>query len=289
MALGRYSDMNFARTATLTGGAWAAALPLSNLQDDARYVGAPARQLTPGTLANSLFNAALDRPRAVNLIGVLFHTFGLNAVYRLRLASPGGTLDAPASITDWTPVYSRTVASAQTPWEESNWWTGQPLASDLDVYPRHLWIRVTAPFLVSALRLEFDDSAIAAGYFDIGGLWIASTWSPAFNFDRGRELRIEPRDQEDEAPSGRLFFEKRGSRRSLSVTWSALTDAEGYRFAASAARAGRSTPVLFAPDTDDQLSLAHEAFPAVFAQTPGPRFHRDAQNTVSATFKEIIA
>ena len=289
MALGRFADVNLATTSVLSGGTWSVDLPLSNLLDDSRYIGAPARQLTPAVLANSKFEAVLARPRSISLIGVLFHTMSLDARYRLSIAAVGGTLAAPDLQTEWLPVYPRLFPSSQLAWEEANWWTGQPQAADLDLYPRHLWISIPTPMITSALRIEFDDHDNSAGFFDVGGLWIVSGWSPVMNFDRGRDLGIEARDLVDEGPSGRLFVEERAFRRVMSISWSRLTDAEALRLFDAGARARSSRNVLFAPDLDDGAALIREAFPATFETPPRPKFTYSGLNQVAAIIRETIA
>lgn len=289
--LGRFTDINHARTATLTGGTWSGDLPLSNLQDETRYRGKPARQLTPANLAASQFDCTLSAPRGITLVAVLFHTLSLAAEYRLTMAAPGGSLAAPSYDTGWAPVYPRVYSSADLAYEDSNWWTGQLAVEDLDLYPRHLWIALDAPVIAGALRLELNDGTNAAGYFDLGGLWVASTWSPEFNFERGRELHLDPRDQRDESPSGREFGEERTPRRRLQVSWSRLSDDEARRLYDAGARARTTRPVIFAPDLDDPRSTLREAFPATFSDDglPAPNFTYPSLGRVSATFREIIA
>jgi hypothetical protein len=289
MALGKFSDRNHALVATLSGGSWSGSLPLTNLQDDVRYVAAPARQLTPAVLANAQFDATLDSARAVSLVAVLFHTLSLGAKYRLTIAGPGGSLASPVYQSAWTDVFPRVFDISELAWEDDNYWTGQIDTADLDLYPRHLWIALSADVIAIAVRLEFDDALNGAGYFDLGGLWIASGWSPAFNFERGRQLSIDPRDQLDEAPSGRIFSEERTPRRTMSASWSLLSDAEALKLFDAGARARTTRPVIFAPDVDDASSLLREAFPATFGPPPAPTFKYDGLNAVSATFREIIA
>lgn len=287
MALGRFSDDNLVLKATVNGGAWSGALPLANLKEESRFVSAPARQLSPNDPNSARIDVGLLRPRAVNLIGVLFHTLGLSAEYRLTIAAPGGTLAAPASVGDWTPVHGRMFPSASLPWEEPNWWTGLPLAEDLPLYPRHLWIVIDPAVLMGAFRLEFRDPVSA--WFDIGGLWACGAWSPRFNFEHGRELAAESRTVSEEGPSGRVFHEDRQSRRRLTVAWSMLDRDEALKLFDAGGRAGTRRPVVVMPDQDDPVSRVREAFPATFEKPPAPRLARKFENQVAATFKEIIA
>ncbi len=287
MALGRFSDENLVLAAALAGGQWSAALPLANLKDETRYVSRPARQLFPADPTKSRIEATLERDRTINLVAVLFHTLGLAAEYRLTIAGPGGTFAAPAYAGDWTPVHGRMFPSANLPWEEPNWWTGEARPEDLLLYPQHLWIVLKPGVTASAVRLELRDPA--AAWFDVGGMWICGAWSPQFNFDHGRELGMDARSLSEETPSGRMVHEDRASRRRLTINWGMLDYNEAMRLFDAGAKCGVKRPVLLLPDVDDPVALIREAFPATFEKPPAPRRGRRFENTISATFKEIIA
>ena len=287
MGLGRFTDQNLVPAAPLSGGEWAAGLPLANLKDQTRFVSAPARQLHPNDGAKSILTAYLSRVHAINLVAVLFNTLSLSAEYRITVAGLTGSFEAPVHATDWTPVFGRMFPSTSLAWEEPNYWTGAPLIEDLALYPQHLWIVLPVAVVASAVRLELRDATI--DFYDIGGLWISGSWSPRFNFDHGRELSLESRSLSDEAPSGRFFHEERGARRRLTVNWSMLAGDEAMRLFDAGARCGTSRPVLLVPDADDATGLIREAFPATFEKPPAPRRGRPYQSSLSATFKEIIA
>jgi hypothetical protein len=288
MPNGLLADQNLAKTSAISGGDWSADLPISNLIVGS-YLGQPARCAAPADLANSQFEMALAIPRAVTLVGVLFHTLSSTAQYRISIASIGETLDAPVYRSDWTPVVGRLYDSSVLEWEDPNWWTGQPDPDDLALYPPHLWIPVQPAIIATAIRIEIDDTGNEAGFFDLGGLWIARTWSPEINYERGRELGSDARSVLDEAPSGRMFNERRQGRRYVTVNWAALQDAEAYRLFDAGQRAGTTEEVLFVPNLDDVVGLTREAFPATFEKPPSTKFNFQGLNVVAATFKEIIA
>ncbi|MCX7586535.1 hypothetical protein [Phenylobacterium sp. 58.2.17] len=285
MQLGRLSDKNLARTAAFGGGEWM--LPLANLVKEERYIGAPAR-CDATAPAKSQFTVTLSAPRMLNLIALLFHTLSAAAQFRMTFAGPDLDFEAPVFTTDWRRVYQRMFPSSFLPWETNNWWLGTIDEEEIDLFRRHLWI-APPPVIVGAIRFEFDDQQNPDEVIDIGGLWLAQTFSPELNFDRGRELSILPRDLQDEAPSGRIFIERRTPRRQLSVPWSNLSDEEAYRFFDLGMRVTTARPVIFVPNLDDPVSVVREAFPALMHLPPGPRFVRDRMNTVAATFKEILA
>lgn len=290
MAQGVIADQNLALTAVMSGGAWAAALPVTNLNKPG-YLANPARCVDVANLASSQFVITLQTARPVNLVGVLFHTFSPNAAWRITVAGLDGNLATPIYQSAWTPVVGRLWASTMLEWEVSNWWTGQPDEDELALYPRHLWIRIpiATGAISAAIRVEIDDRANEAAYFDIGGVWVARTYAPVMNFDRGRDLNADARSVIDEAPSGRQFSEERAPRRSLAVTWSYLQSDEAYRLHDAGRRAGTTREVLFVPDLDDAVGMIREAFPATFEKPPTTKFTYDGLHNVAATFKEVIA
>jgi hypothetical protein len=288
MALGLFADTNIAAGSTFAGGTWSPDLPLTNMVADG-FLAKPARCIAPLTLAKTQFEVTLPWAQRVTLVALLFHTLTRSARYRITVAGATGDLSAPVYQSAWLQVTPRISRSRDLPWGAPNWWTGQPLAADMDLYPRNTWIRLPAPTLTKKIRIELDDSQNTAGWLDVGGLWVVSGWSPPFNYDRGRELAVTPRSLIDEAPSGREFSEERRARRQLSVTWSRLFDVDANRLIDAAARAGTTKTVLFIPDLDNPASLVREAFPAKFAPPPAPKFTFDGLNTASATLKEVIA
>ncbi|ALL14255.1 hypothetical protein [Caulobacter henricii] len=294
MALGKVASRNLLPLLSLGGTAGSAALPLSNLMTNAlavspRHLTQPMRQTDIATLSANVIELTFDRPRAIDLVGILFHSLSLTAKYRITVAGVGGSLAAPVFQSAWTKVHPRRYASLSLRWEETNWWGGQALLSDLDVFRRHRFVPVVPALVASALRIEFDDRLNPAGFYDIGGLWVSSAWSPAFNFERGRTLGLQARDRVEEGPSGRRFSERRQPRRTMSVTWAATTKAEIYRLFDDCARVGTTGMVIFIPDVDDVTGSAREAFPANFAKLIEPQFTYEHQHTVSAALEEIIA
>ena len=288
MALGMLADTNLIDTATLTGGAWLPALPLANLKGG-EYLQRPARCVAPTVLGSSQFQAAIEFPRTVSMIAVLFHTLSITAQYRLTIADVDGSFAAPQLVTDWTPVIPALWNSEDLDWEDPNWWSGQPASEELDLYPRNLWIPVPDAPVVSAFKLEIDDRDNPAGYFDLGGLWAVTGWSSAINFERGRKLALIDRSQVEEGPSGRRFAEERRGRRSLSVAWARLEQTEAHRLFDAGVRCGTTKPLLFVPDLDDATALFREAFVATFQNPPSPTFSFEGLHQADATFLEIIA
>jgi hypothetical protein len=288
-ALGRFCEQNWALSAALSGGVWSGTLPLTNLLD-ASLIARPARCLAPSNPASCQFDLAMPQAKAINLVALLAHTLSAVAEWRLSFAPTGGSLAAPSYQTPWLPIFPRQSASLALAWEDADWWTGRPSGADLDLYPRHaIWAcpaSVTVP-VAQFVRVEIKDPV--SPFIDIGALWVGAGWSPQCNFDRGRTLGFERRDLIEEGPSGRLFSELRTPRRTLSLTWSGLSDAEAQRLFDSGVRQTGNRWVLFVPDADLPAGLARECWPAVWGDAPAPVFNFSGANQVRATLKEVLA
>ena len=289
MALGQLVDVNLALDATLSGGVTYPELPLTNLQLDGQYLQRPARFSAPSNPANTQFEVQMPWPQSINMVGLLFHTLSRQALYRLTIAGADGNLAAPTYQSLWTPVVPRLWRSADLDWGAPNWWTGQPLPRDLDLYPRHRWAALPSRMLCAKLRIEIDDHTNTAAWVDIGGLMVGLGWQPTINFDRGRERGLLARSLTDEAPSGLLVSERRRGRRQLALSWSMLSKADADRLTDMAVRAGETGVVFFAPNLDDPASLLRECFPATFANTPQPKLTYDGLHSATVTLKEVIA
>lgn len=294
MALGKLATRNLLPFLTLGGTAGSVALPLANLMVNAlaispRHLTRPMRQTNIASLAANVIEITFDKPRSIDLVGILFHSLSLGAKYRITVAGAGGSLAVPVWQSPWTKVHPRRYSSMSLRWRDPNLWGGQALVSDLDVFRRHRFISLSPSLIASAVRIELDDRNNAAGFYDIGGLWISSSWSPEINFERGRRAGLQARDRVEEGPSGRRFSERRQPRRTMDATWAGLTKAEAYRLFDDCARVGTTGMVIFAPDVDDISGSAREAFPATFARLVEPQFNHERLHQAAIILEEVIA
>ncbi|PHY20820.1 hypothetical protein [Caulobacter sp. BP25] len=294
MALGKLATRNLLPLLTLGGTAGSAALPLANIMANAtavspRHLTKPMRQTNIATLSANVILITFDRPRGIDLIGILFHTLSLKAKIRVTIAGAGGSLSTPVYQSGWIRVHPRRYRSLSLPWNAANLWCGQALLADVDVFRRHRFLSLDAPLSASAVQIEIDDRDNAAGFYDIGNLYLSRTWKPVLNFDRGRRLGQVRRSKIEEAPSGRRFAEERMSRRRTTATWSGLTSDEALRLYDDCARVNDTDMVAFIPDSDDVAGSAREAYPATLVQLGEIQFTYERQHSVTMTFEEIIA
>jgi hypothetical protein len=290
MTLGRFTDINLALEAEISGpeGGWSPAFPLANLLSEENYVGAPARCLAATDLALSRFEIVFPEPCSPTLLSIFFHTMSLGARYRVTGALEDASYTAPTLATGWQWVYPSIYDPEELDFGVENFLAGTVTLDELDLLKRHMFAPL-AESLVDRLLVELDDQEHPDGFFDVGGVHVAAGLSPLINFDRGRELSVQPRDLVDEAPSGRRFADRRPPRRVLSVSYSNLTDPEARRFIDAAMRARSVGTVVFVPNLDDPTATLREAFPANFGKTPSAGISWPGLARVAFTLEEILA
>jgi hypothetical protein len=189
---------NLIDAATLSGGSWNGALPLSNLKT--RYLSQVARS-TNDDAASTLINIDLGSAKSVQAFGAIrMNISASGATYRLR----GSTVSNFA-----TSVYDSGVvsANAQTP---------------------DLIIGLPSAVVARYWRFEIVDTANAAGYVQIGRLFIGPALAPTDNYSKGAELGYQSRSSVAQSVGGVDHFDKRPGRRLFSFALGWLTEAEAF-------------------------------------------------------------
>jgi hypothetical protein len=189
---------NMIDAATLSGGSWEATLPLANLKS--RYLSKVARSANDDA-ASTLINIDLGSAKPVQAFGAIKTNISASgATYRLRLGNDN---------TFATSLYdSGTVsANAQSP--------------DLVL---GLASAVTARYG----RLEIVDTSNAAGYVQIGRLFLGPALAPADNYSKGAELGYQSRTSVQQSLGGVDHFDVRPGRRLFEFALDWLTEAEAF-------------------------------------------------------------
>lgn len=238
---------NMTDAATLSGGSWLAALPLTNLQN--RLLGILARS-TDDANASTKFDVDLGGPRIARVVSLANHTLSLNALYRVRFG------DDPAFATTaydsgWLDVWPAVYPFGSVPWGSPSWWSGQ-LAEDEIPDTATLCCIFDDSISGRYLRIEFDDTTNPAGYLDLGRLFIADGWQPDRNMVYGAGLGWLDRSTVQEAISGAEWFTVRPGRRSARIDFTGMTESEAMAEAYELQRiVGTTGEILFIFDPDD--------------------------------------
>lgn len=156
--------------ATLSGGAWAAGLPLTNLQ---RLPLAAVARSTSAAEAATQMTVDLGRPR--KLSAWLLGPTNLTAAYRYRLRGYAGALTDEVFDSGW--LQPMAADRAGLGWDAPRYWSGLTDASALPP----LWLVHVFAARVNARswRLELSDAGNPAGYVQAGRLFLGRSWRPS--------------------------------------------------------------------------------------------------------------
>ena len=254
---------NLTDTATLSGGAWLATLPLTNLQD-ARHA-KKARSIDDAN-ASTLVNIDLGSDKFVRAVGIIGHNLTLaSATIRVRIGNDSAFV---------TENYdSGAVALNAVIYPPGILITGDPGESD-DKLPQAEY-DLGYPFDYfdifnsngQYLRIDFDDTANADTFVEFGRLWIAFGWQPTINMRTGAAIGWETSSTRTETDGGVTFHNERPRRRFVNLSLvNADEDEALVRSFELHRRQGTHDPILFCYDPDDTFHLHRRTFIATLRE-----------------------
>lgn len=241
---------NRADASTLSGGSWTATLPLNNLKN--RIIGKVARSATDA-IADTQFDIDLGTEKNIRVLSLTNHNCSLAALYRIR----GSTVSNFAtSVYDsgWLDVWPVVYPPGTLEWEDESWWTGKYTAEQMDGYTAALIHILPANTLARYWRIEIDDTTNAAGYVQIGRLFIGPAWQPTLNMSYGASVGWETKTEVQEAIGGAEYFQRRTPFRTqtIELDWMTVDEAMANAFELQR-RAGIDQEVLWIFDPDDTV------------------------------------
>jgi hypothetical protein len=182
-------------SATLSGGSWNAGYPLSNLKN--RYLAQKART-TNALSTSSIIDIDLGSAQVIGVVAVVAHNLSAAATVRIQG-------DDTAGIT--SPLYD---------------------SGALPIYSGSDYALPFAPVSARYWRISLIDTGNAAGYIQLGRVFIGPKLAPAKGTDWGQSLAIDSSTEVQRSLGGPEYFDERANRRIWRGKWSWLTDAEGY-------------------------------------------------------------
>src|SRR5574338_788331 len=254
---------NRADGAGLDGGAWVPTLPLGNLLTPVLGIRARSASSAP---ADTQFRINLGTDRPVRVLALVNHNFGLNALYRLC----GGTdasFTSNAYDSGWLPAYAGAGDSLSLEWEDDGFWTGGLLAEDIDGYRATLIHVLPAEVRAPYWRVEIADLYNAAGFVEIGRLFLGPVWQPVRNLSYGASIEWVSRSNAAEAAGGAEYFEPRQAYRVVKgeLPWMDTDEALGKAFEFQR-RMDISGEFVFVWDPADTVHLRRRSFLARLRQ-----------------------
>lgn len=249
----------------LSGGSWAAGLPLANLQtSDVKRV---ARSI--GTLPSATrfrVDAGGGQLRAWSMFVLLGHN--LTTLGRVRVVVTNDAADAdPAQRTADTgllPAWEPTIVWGSLPWGAFPWDGVDPTA-----YPGGaLWFHLL-PAAVNGryLWVYIEDAGNAAGYIQAGRFLAGQAWSPGENVEYGFEVGWIDPSQAVRGRQGRRFTEERPRYRVVNMTFGFLTPTEAWGVAFEIQRQiGATGDLFFVADPEEDPAIRFKR--SIYAALP---------------------
>lgn len=244
--------------ATVSGGSWLSALPLTNVQS--RAIKQVARS-TNLLLGSTQFTIDLGPDKVIRMLALVGHNLSLVARYRIRGGADNtfltwsydsGWLDV------WPPVYS----SYNLDWQSLNWWSGRYLDEERQGYTWNLPHILPAAVNYRYWLVELDDQTKTdTAYVDVGRVFVAGAWQPVINMAPGASIGWETNTQVQEALSGAEFFQRRNPYRVAQFTTDFMLDNEAMANAFDIQRrVGVDAEVFYIFDPADTVHLLRRSF-----------------------------
>lgn len=196
---------NLIETAALSGGAWLAQRPLAKIQTAAL---ADVARSQDTAAASSVMIMDMGRAQTVRLAALVNHNLSGGAKWRLV-----GAAVADFSVlgydSGWRDVWPTLYDYGTVRWGDSGWWSGQYKTEERDGYTPTATLILPADAWLRYWRIEIDDVGNAAGYVQVGRVFIGPGWQPTYNKSYGHGLGWETRTTVQEARSGAEKFSRR--------------------------------------------------------------------------------
>jgi hypothetical protein len=224
---------NLVDSVTLSGGSWRADFPRTNLQD--RALGVVARSTTAAPADSRIVldhGAAGATPRVVAIVA---HNLSSVATVTISRGTSPGASD----------IYA---GSAQAAWV---------LPADVPRDGAAFAVTITLPAGVAAryTTIDISDAANAAGYVQIGRLFVGSLFAPEIGADC-RQLTSDwmpSLDTVERTETGADWVWRRRQLRKAAWAWTAMSGAEADALHEITRTHGTAAEVLYVPDVSDRM------------------------------------
>jgi hypothetical protein len=273
---------------TLSNGSWTAGLPRANIQD--RRLGQVART-SNAALASTVVDIDLGSDKSIRSVAAINHNFSLAAKYRLRGSAVSNfattVYDSGSTLLDvWPVVYP----AAALDWEDDNWWSGKYTAEQISGYTTALVVILSRNIIARYWRLEIDDTTNAAGYLQLGRIFIGPVWQPTINMNAsGASLGWETKTEVQESLSGAEYFQRRTPFRVQRFALNAMTADEGLANAFEIQRrAGIDKEILFIHDPSDTVHALRRRFLARLRQLTPIEYPYFDRSKTAFEVKELL-
>lgn len=254
---------------SLSGGSWAAGLPLANIKNtDIKRV-ARTTNAAPSSTRFRLDFGSESLP-VWSMFVLLAHNITTSGKVRVVVTSDATDSDPGARVMDTglTPAWEPTVVWGTLPWGAFPWdgvdteaYPGGALWFYLNpepVYGRYVWVYV-------------EDVGNPNGYIDIGRFLAGQAWSPARNINFGAQINWIDPSPVRRSRYGRRFSEELPKYRTVDMQFGLLTQAEAIGASFDILRKVGKTGDLFYvedPQADPSLRFRTSVYASLVENSP---------------------
>lgn len=237
------------------GAAWPDSL--ANLQDRRRSRVARSADTDP---ENTCFDVDMGERRLVGGIALVGHNLSLTGRWRAYV-SLNADMSSPLFDSGWLEAWGRVHPFGSLPWGSPNWWDGRMTERTRQGYPGILLSLLPAFAVGRYIRIEIDDPGNAAGYIELGRLFVGETWSPQYNASYGAAIQWNTATTTDTAIDGTAYFDRREGLRSWAFQLDWLTSGEAFGTVFEMQRTlGIDQQLLMLFEPDDEINRLRKSF-----------------------------
>ena len=271
--------------AALSNGSWLTTLPLANIAN--RIIRKVART-SDATNASTKLDIDIGTAKNIRIVSIINHNCSLAAHIRIRGASDSGFTTVLYD-SGWTLVWPVVYSSLNLEWEDDNWWGGQYTDEQRAGYTATFALPLASNVLARYWRIEIDDTTNAAGYIQIGRVFIGPAYQPTRNMDVGSGLGWETKTVAQEAIGGTEYFQHRTPYRVATVKFGMIDIDEslGNDFEIQR-RAGLDAEVMWIHDPDDSYHALRRRFIGRFRTLSPILFPYVTANSTAFEIKELL-
>jgi hypothetical protein len=212
---------------TFSGGAWSAALPLTNLSD--ANLGSVARS-SNATVGSTTFDIDLKATREIRLFAIPDHNFSFAATIRVQMDTEA-TFALPYTDSGTLAVWPRYYPAGVLPATHESYADGKLTVEAASGLRSGWWFALPAAVQGRYIRVTITDTGNSAGYVQLNRFICAPAWQPAINMSFGGSLAWVADTDSSKTLGGATYFDRRTPRRSLQVNLEALTPEQAMTWA----------------------------------------------------------
>lgn len=237
--------------ATLSGGSWAAGLPLANLQT--RLLSRVARS---NNLATASTTIVIDfgQPQRLRILALIAHNISLQGKVRFEASTVADFSSHAYDLTTdvWGGLLTATWDLNALEWENNNFWLGTYSSEDIEGFTSISTHIMDASVAARYWRITIMDPLNTDGFVQLGRLFLGPAIQPRLNYSWGASLGYETLTEIKTAIGGAEFFDVREPTRVFRFSLEFMQDEEAFgKMLELTRRAGVHGEIFVVPDPAD--------------------------------------